>query len=191
MSNFSGIPTEVLYTLTAPFTKNNFTTQAIISAPTTQTVAKVPASYFSENPNGIGKALWGHIEGTAANTAAATLALALGWDVTAGTIGTSLGTILPATAPTAATTVLFKVDFFVTATAVGPAGLSLQVNTDVTLSVVASGASSTAPVRVLGQTLTTGLISTAQAFIELLGTWSAASASNTTTINQFLLFGVN
>jgi hypothetical protein len=191
MSFYSGIPTEVLYSLPAAVTKNTYTTQAVMSAPTSQSQAIVPANYFGGNPNGIGRAVWGHAEGTIATTSAATFQMVLGWDPTPGTLGTTLGTPWPTLAPTAATTCLWFLDFWVTAQAVGSAGLTLQCNGRLQMSVVGTGVLSTAAQTVQFQTSSTGLASTAQAAIELWGTWSASAAGNTTTLQEFLLFGVN
>lgn len=191
MSFYSGTQTEVLYSMPAPITKNTFTTSAVISATSASPRAIVPAQFFGPNPNGIGKALYLKAMGTVANTAAATLQVVLGWDATPGTLGTTLATPWPTLAPTAATTCTWFLEAWITAQAVGGAGLTLQCNGEWRQSVVASGTLSTAPQSIMFQTSSTALNSEAQAAIELWGTWSASSASNTTTINQMLLLGLN
>src|SRR5690349_9501121 len=104
MSFYTGTQCELLYSLNAAVTKNTYTTQAVFSAAAAQPKAVVPAGFFSSNPNGVGRALLLKAAGTIATTSAATFAGALGWDQTAGTVGTSLGTFFPALAPTAAVT---------------------------------------------------------------------------------------
>ena len=106
MSFYSGIPSELLYSLPAQVTKNTYTTQAVFSQNPTSggTVAIVPANFFGGNPNGIGRALRLTASGTIANTAAATFNFVLGWDPTVNTLGTTLATPWPTAAPTASTT---------------------------------------------------------------------------------------
>jgi hypothetical protein len=192
MSFYSGIPSELLYALPAPVTKNTYTTQAVFSAPVTQAVAMVPANFFGGNPNGIGRTLRLTASGTIATTAAATFNFVLGWDPTVGTLGTTLATPWPTLAPTAATTCVWELDAVISASAVGSAGLTLNTNGRLKMSVVASGTLSTANQEILiGGALTTGLISTAQAAIEFWGTWSASAAGNTTTVQQYILAGLN
>lgn len=191
MSSYTGTQAELLYALPAAVTKNTFTTQAVISAPNTQARAVVPGGFFSSVPNGVGRVLKLEARGTVATTAAATLAVVLGWDPTAGTLGTTLATPWPTLAPTAAVTCLWELEATITAQAVGAAGLTLQTNGKWVQSVVASGTLSTAPQTIYFQSSSTALNSEAQAFIELWGTWSASAAGNTTTINQMLLYGLN
>jgi hypothetical protein len=191
MSFYSGIPSELLYSLPSQVTKNTYTTQAVFSQPATGAVAIVPANFFGGNPNGIGRALWLRAGGTIATTAAATFNFVLGWDPTVGTLGSTLATPWPTLAPTAATTCVWELDVEISASAVGPAGLTLNCNGRLNMSVVATGVLSTANQQILFATQTTGLISTAQAALEFWGTWSASAAGNTTTLQQFLLAGLN
>jgi hypothetical protein len=192
MSFYSGIPSELLYALPAPVTKNTYTTQAVFSAPATQAVAIVPANFFAGNPNGIGRTLRLTASGTIATTAAATFGFVLGWDPTPGTLGATLATPWPTLAPTAAVTCPWWLDLIIEAQAVGSLGLSLQVNGFLKMGTVASGALATGNQEILiAGALSTGLISTAQAAIEFWGTWSASAAGNTTTVQQLILAGLN
>jgi len=192
MSFYSGIPSELLYAQPAPVTKNTYTTQAVFSAPTTESVALVPANFFGGNPNGIGRQLLLEASGTIATTSAATFNMVVGWDPTIGTLGTTLATPWPTLAPTASTTCPWFLHLPIEAQAVGSAGLSLQCNGFLRMGVVASGTLSTANQEVLiGGALSTGLVSTAQAAIELWGTWSASAAGNTTTVQNMILAGLN
>src|SRR5215469_11603449 len=191
MSFYSGIPSELLYSLPSQVTKNTYTTQAVFSQPTTGAPAIVPANFFSGNPNGIGRALRLTASGTIATTSAATFQFVLGWDPTVGTLGTTLATPWPTLAPTAATTCVWYLHSVISASAVGSAGLTLNINGWLDMSVVAQGVLSTANQKIIFQGQSTGLVSTAQAAIEFWGTWSASAAGNTTTLQQFILAGLN
>src|SRR5215469_12975524 len=191
MSFYSGIPSELLYSLPAPVTKNTYTTQAVFSAPSTEALATVPANFFGGNPNGIGRALLLWASGSIATTAAATFQFVLGWDTTAGTLGTTLATPWPTLAPTAATTCVWWLEAVISASAVGSAGLTLNTNGYLRMSVVATGVLATNNQEILFGNQSTGLVSTAQAALEFWGTWSASAAGNTTTLQQFILAGLN
>ena len=194
MSFYSGIPSELLYSLPAPVTKNTYTTQAVFSNNATSggPVAIVQANFFSGNPNGVGRTLLIEASGTMATTAAATFNFVVGWDPTPGTLGTTLATPWPTLAPTASVTCPWYLRLLIEGQAVGPSGLSLQTNGWLDVGVVASGTLSTANQKILiAGALTTGLVSTAQAAIEFWGTWNASAAGNTTTVQQFIMYGLN
>jgi hypothetical protein len=193
MSGYTQTTAEVLNALTAPVTKNTYTTQAVMSAPAaTADVLTVRGGYWQGGTGGLGRPLWVHGEGTIANVTAATFQMVLGWDPTPGTLGNTLATPWPTLAPTAATTCLWFLDTWITPTQIGALnGLSIQVNGRLQMSVVASGVLSSAAQTVQFQSAVTGLNPAAPAALELWGTWSASSASNTTTLQQFTLFGLN
>lgn len=191
MSFYSGIPSELLYSLPSQVTKNTYTTQAVFSQPTTGAPAIVPANFFSGNPNGIGRALRVTASGTIATTSAATFNFVLGWDPTVGTLGTTLATPWPTLAPTAATTCVWWLDAVISASAVGSAGLTLNTSGFLRMSVVATGTLATNNQEILFASQSTGLVSTAQAALEFWGTWSASAAGNTTTLQQYIVAGLN
>lgn len=193
MSFYTGTQAELLYTLAAAVTKNTYTTEAPIgplaaSAP----VPAIPAGFFTSVPNGVGRSLWLHAEGVIANTAAATFALALGLDTTAGTKANAIQ-VMAATAPVAAVTAPWHLDAWITCQALGATGgMTLQVNGRFTSEAVASGGAASASSLGVGfRSTLTGLVPSSQYFLELFGTWSASSASNTTTIDQMILAGLN
>lgn len=192
MSFITGSQVELLYALPANVTKNTYTTEAPISVPASSTLPHciIPANYFAAVPNGVGRALRLNVQGIIANTAAATFQGRFGLDTTQGTIANPV-TYWPTLAPTAATTCLWQLEVWYTCQQVGSAGLTLQVNGLYSQSVVASGTLSTAPQTVYFQTALTGINAEVNLFIELFGTWSASSASNTTTIHQMQLMGLN
>ena len=192
MSFYTGTQAELLYALPANVTKNTYTTQAVLSVPTSSTLPRciVPGKYFSAVPNGVGRSLYLKAKGTIATTSAATFTGVIGWDTTAATLANSI-TYWPILAPTASTTCMWALDMYYTCQQVGSAGLTLQVNGEYTQSVVASGVLSTAAQTVMFQTSLTGINAEVDAYIELWGTWSAAAGGNTTTLQQMLLYGLN
>jgi hypothetical protein len=195
VSFYTGTQAELLYTLPAAVTKNTYTTQAIFSAPAaTAPVPTVPAGYFINPPaSGPGKALWLKAMGTIATTSAATFALGLGVDPTPGTIANATA-LIAATAPTASVTAAFRFEAWITARAVAAgAGMTLQVDGQWEMdgATATAGAAVAAGLKNGFSASITGLNSTLAYSLELLGTWSASAAGNTTTLNQMFLLGLN
>lgn len=191
MSFYTGTQCEQLYSLAAPVTNTAFTTQRVVSAPSTAPRAIVPAGFFSAVPNGVGRGLLVKAAGTLANQAtAATFANVLAYEAVAGTIGTALIVSTPALAPTASTIVPWDLEALITCQAVGQSGLTLQCNGAWRQSVAATNLFTTAGQLLQFSANLTGLNSEAQAFIEL---WSTCSASGTSVIvvQQFDVFGLN
>lgn len=192
MSFQFGTITECLYNLHAPVTKNTYTTAAPITAATTsaiQQVARVPAGFWGDEP--VHKGLYVHAEGTIATTSAATFIGQACLNTAAGSLlAAGSFTYWPILAPTAATTCLWRLDVRYSCTQ-GGAAAQIQANAEYDQSVVASGTLSTAPQNVKTQTLLTTLNTQTDMFVELFGTWSASAAGNTTTVQQFQVFGLN
>lgn len=193
MSGYTATIFEEYYSLPAPVTKNTYTTQAPISAVASTSIPRcqIPAGYFSA----IGKTLHFRAWGTIANTAAATFIFAAGLDATAGTIaGTGGATLFTSAAltPTAAVTAPWYMVADLTCQAVGNLGTTLQCNALIHVNNVASsGAWGTGMQEAMFANTLTGLNNEINLFLELFGTWSASSASNTTTLQQFKVFGEN
>ncbi len=196
----TGTQVEQLYSLPAAVTKNTYTTQAILSAPAaTANICKIPGGYFSgSDPNPVGRTLYLKALGSIATTSAATFSPAIALNTTPGTIlATWNTTIYTAVAPTAAVTAQWDLEVWFTCQQSGDlAGLTLQMNGKWTQSSVASGGALTATTvsgfdgAVFASNLT-GLTPATTYFIELLGTWSASAAGNTTTLQQMFLWGLN
>jgi hypothetical protein len=148
----------------------------------------IPAGYF----NLVGKSVHVDFKGSIANTAAATFVFAMGLDSTAGTIaGTGGATLFTSAAltPTAAVTAPFDGDFDITCQAVGNLGTTLQLNGSIRANNVASsGAWGTGAQQAMFGNNLTGINNEISLWLELFGTWSASSASNTTTLNQFKVY---
>jgi len=195
VSFFTGTQAELLYSLPAAVTKNTYTTEAAFSGVLgTNPLCKVPAGYFGQdNPNPVGRSLYLVAFGTVATTSAATLAVALGFDPTAGTKNQGIA-VAGALAPTAAVTCPWKLEAWYTCTAWTDSTMTLQVNGTWRVESVASGGVPTTSAQCSGFS---GTHSGATAdprvvnYIELFGTWSASAAGNTTTLQQMLLWGLN
>jgi hypothetical protein len=193
VSFVTGTQAELLYSMSVPVTKNTYTTQAVIgplaaSAP----VPKIPGGWFMENPNPLGRCLYLQAFGTIANTAAATFSPAIALDTTAGTALNPI-TIYSTTAPTASVVAQWNMQAWITCQAFGEtAGMTLQVNGTWGQASVATGGAANAGA--LGANFAgslTGLTPATTYFVELFGTWSASSASNTTTVQQMTFWGLN
>jgi hypothetical protein len=197
MSGITGTQCELLYALPAPVTKNTYTTQACMSAlAASAPVAKIPGGFFQENPNPISRSLHLFAMGTIANTSAATFSPAIALDTTAGTALNPI-TIYTTIAPTASTTTLWTLETWITCTAFGEtAGMTLQVNGVWTQTTTATGGALTSSASAgwapaMFDSSVTSLTPATTYYVELFGTWSASSASNTTTLQQMFLFGLN
>lgn len=193
MSFFSGTQAELLYVLPAPVTKNTFTTIAAISGVAgTNPVCSIPPGFLTnENPNPIGKTLLLEAFGTIANTAAATFAAALNVNPTVATSTGNLA-VAGALAPTAATVCPFHLKAYITCTAFATSTATYQINGLWRVESVASGGVPTAAAQCSGFSGSiASLDPRVTQYVELFGTWSASSASNTTTLQQMVLHGLN
>ncbi len=192
MSFYSGTQAELLYTLPATLTKNTYTTEAAFTGVAgTNTVCSIPAGYFlNDNPNPIGRMLHYKAMGTIGNTAAATFVINLGLDTTAGTKANATA-VMTATAPPVAAGAPWFLDAFFTCTAYASTTFTLQLTGNFRMESSNAGAAGSGPLCTGFSASITGLVPTTQYFIELFGTWSASSASNTTTVQQVMLWGLN
>lgn len=193
MSFFTGTVMEQLYALSASVTKNTYTTIAAYTGVAgTNPICSIPAGFFSNNnPNPVGRGLYLELHGTIANTAAATFANAININPT---VATSTGnvTINTAYTPTASVTAPFSVRAQITCTAFATSTMTLQINGEVKYHAVASGGAPSTGGQEAGFTGSwTSLDPRVVQYVELFGTWSASSASNTTTVQQLKLFGCN
>lgn len=192
MSGITGTQTELLYALPASVTKNTYTTQACFSALAgTTPVCTLDPRFFRENPNPVARGLYIKAEGTIATTSAATFAVALGWDTTVNSIANSI-TVMAATAPVASITAPFHFEALYTVTTYATSTMTLQVNGYWKMEAVATGGVASASALSVGFSGTvSGVDPRVLSYIELFGTWSASAAGNTTTLQQFWLFGLN
>lgn len=187
MSYIYGTNVEMLYGLGASVTKNTYTTAAAITPlATTAQVARIPASFWGDNP--VHKGIHVYAAGTIGVTAAATFIGQACLNAAAGVL-TAAGSFTYWPILTVTNAALWELDVRYTCTGAGTSA-TLQYNADYRQSVVATGVLSTAPQNVKSQGVLTTNIEIDQ-FLELFGTWSASSASNTTTVQQLHVFGLN
>lgn len=193
MSFLTGTVKELLYSLPAPVTKNTYTTIAAYTGVAgTNTVCSIPAGFFlNTNPAAVGRALEFEVWGTIANTAAATFANAVnlnpGLAISTGNIA-----INAAYTPTASVVAPFSIRAAITCTAFTTSAMTLQCSGEVKYQSVAAGGAPTSTAQSTGFVGNwTGLDPRVTQYLELFGTWSASSASNSTTVNVFRLYGCN
>jgi hypothetical protein len=197
MSFYTGTQAELLYSLPAAVTKNTYTTQAPISAIASTSVPRcqIPAGFFASNPSAIGKTIHVEAHGTIANTSAATFIFAAGLDAAAGTIaGTGGATLFTSAAltPTASVTAPWTLEMDLVCQAAGNLGTTIQCNAEINVSSVASsGAWGTSRQTAMFANSLTGINSEIGFYLELFGTWSASASGNTTTLQQFSVYGCN
>jgi hypothetical protein len=196
MSGTTGTQVELLYSLPAPITKNTFSTQAAITGVLgTNTVCAIPSGWLlNETPNPVGRGLRLFVAGTIANTAAATFATAFGIDTSAGSIANSAN-IYAATAPLASNTSDWECEIILTCTAFATSTCTWQYNGSWSQSIASAPGTgtlvSTNTATMMFQGSAAGVTTTAPLYLELFGTWTASSASNTTTVQQMHLWGLN
>lgn len=195
MSGYTMTQAELLYTLPSSVTKNTYTAQALIGPPAASApVPRIPAGFFSENPNPIGRSLYLQAFGSiGVTTGSPTFSPVVGLDTTPGTLANGL-TIYAATTPSASAVIAqFQFQLWLTCTAFGEsAGMTLQMNGQWSQSTVASGGAGNASgISSQCAATVTGLTPASNYYIELFGTWSASNALNTTTLQQMFLFGLN
>jgi hypothetical protein len=193
MSFYTGTVVEQLYSLSAAVTKNTYTTIAAYTGVAgTNPICSIPAGFFlNMNPNPVGRGLYLEMHGTIANTAAATFANAINVNPT---VATSTGNIAinAAYTPTASVTAPFWVKCWITCTVFASSTMTLQINGEVNYHSVASGGAPTTTQQTAGFTGSiASLDPRVTQYVELFGTWSASSSSNTTTVQQMKLFGCN
>jgi hypothetical protein len=192
MSFLTGTQAELLYTLPATLTKNTYTTEAAFTGVAgTNTVCSIPGGWLlNDSPNPIGRSLHYLAMGTIGQTASATFAVNLGLDTTAGTKANSIA-VMTATIPPVAAGAPFCLDVWYTCTAFATTTFTWQVTGNWRMESSNGGAAGSGALCTGFSGSLTGLVPTTQYFIELFGTWSASSSSNTTTLQQVFLWGLN
>jgi hypothetical protein len=190
VTGFTATTFEELYALSQPVTKNNYTTQAVMSA-TTATVSRcvLSALLFSVPSKSLHVRAWG----TIAAAATTTFTFAAGLDPTAGTLaGSGGGTLLQTASLTVGVITLpFDILMDITAQTVGNLGTTIQSNGVVRVSnTVANTFTASAQVAPFANTIT-AVNNEVGLWLEFWGAWQAAAAGNTTTLQQFKVYGEN
>jgi hypothetical protein len=198
MSFFTGTQAELLYTLPAAVTKNTYTTIASITGVLgTNPVCAIPSGWLgNDNPNPVGRSLFLKVFGTIGVTATPTFIMSLGMNNTANAVATPtpFGLYTAATGGTAIINgTTWALEAWFTCTAFATSTATWQVNGNVVHNNTASaGALSSASFRQdFNTTFSAGVDPRSTTYVELFGTWSASSASNTTTVQQMFLWGLN
>src|SRR5215475_11920704 len=193
MSFVTGTQSELLYTMPAAVTKNTYTTIAAITGVAgTNTLCSIPAGLLlNSNPNPVGRVFQLEVWGTIANTAAATFAMNVDVNPTVATSTNNIA-VNAAYTPTGSLTAPWTMRMYAVVTAFATSTFSLQANGFVRYQSVAIGGAPTTTAQESGFSGTwTGLDPRVTQYVELFGTWSASSASNTTTVQQMMLWGHN
>jgi hypothetical protein len=151
----------------------------------------ISAEYFDK----IGKSLHVKASGTIQSAAGtATFVYAAGLDAAAGTIAGTGGATLFTTATTtpATGTWPFELDMDIVCQAVGNLGTTIQCNGRITQAKDATSVWATAfPNQIMWANRLTGLNNEIALFLELFGTWSASSGTNSTILSVFKVYGEN
>jgi len=198
VSFVTGTQAELLYNLNASITKNTYTTIAAFTGVLgTNTVCAIPPSWLLfGNPTPVGRSLYLRTFGTIGVTGTPTFVMSLGLNNTAG------ATSSPApfglyTAATGGTAIIngttWTMEAWFTCTAYATSTATWQVNGNVVHNNTASGGalSSGSFRQDFNTTFSASLDPRNATYVELFGTWSASSASNTTTVQQMFLWGLN
>src|SRR4030095_5012863 len=183
---------EKLYSLSAAVTKNTYTTIAAFSGVAgTNTVMSIPAGLFlNNNPAPVGRKLLVVAAGTIGVTATPTFAGAININPTVATTTNNIAMFAATTLSAASAT--FQMEAWIMCTAFATSTMTLQINGRWEQEVGAAGAALAATGLYGGfQATWTGRDPRVTQYVELFGTWSASSASNTTTLQQFDLYGMD
>lgn len=190
MSFITGTQTELLYAQEATSTKATFSTQAIISATSSNPRCILPANFWQYQ--GIGRSIMIEANGVFSTTVTPTLALALCFDTTPGTINAGTTFTGPAvTTASSVTNACWSMELQCVAQTVGSAGSTVQIDGTFLIGTVAKNTNTAAAINTTMVSTTVSLNSEVSYCIELAATWSASSASNTISVTNFFVFGCN
>ena len=198
MSFITGTQVETLFSLPAAVTKNTYTTIATITGVAgTNPVCAIPAGWLlNDSPNPVSRACYLRAFGTIGVTATPTFVMSLGMNNTANAVATPtpFGLYTAATGGTAIINgTTWTLEAWFTCTAYATSTSTWQVNGNVVHNNTASGGalSSGSFRQDFNTTFSASLDPRNATYVELFGTWSASSASNTTTVQQMFLLGLN
>ena len=195
MSFITGTQAELLWSMPASVTKNTYTSIAAISGVAgTNPVCNIPAGWLlNNNPNPVSRALYLKAFGTIWITSTPTFILSLGMNNTAGATATPAPFGIMTAWTVLTNNVVWTAEAWFTCTAYSTSAVTWQVNGSAVFQNTASGgALSSATVRQdFDTTFSASLDPRLTTYVELFGTWSASSASNTTTVKQMFLWGLN
>lgn len=184
---------EALYVMPVAGTANaNQNTRQLMSLASSATAGapfKIPAGYF--NPaEGVSQGFRVECGGVISNTATPNFTFAASLDTTQGTFGTNLASTGAFTTASGLSSAEFTAWFDCVCTGVGTGG-SLSVTGEFKIGPAGNAATAAAVIYMIGTSAGVAINTTVDNYLEVWGTWSAASPSNTATLQQLLFFGLN
>lgn len=195
MSFLTGTNVETIYTSTSTFNLNTFTTEAVINKGTTQVQAHVPPDFWLANNSQLGRGIYIRARGIVSSTATPSYT----WTVRLGASGITgpivLGSAALATA-SGVTNVPWNLEGTVVLEAIGQAGGNSTARGIGTLMTDGySAATTTRMYQLYGGAASPGTVATVDTsitnYINLDITCTASSASNTITLQQMEVYGLN
>lgn len=188
-----GSYSELLYSM--PFNGPalaNTVTRSLLSTPASTTSSapfKIPAGFF--NPGaGIGQAIRVVARGIMSTTGTPTFTFAAALDPTQGTFGTNLASTGAFTTASGLASALWEAEFECTCQSLGTSGV-LTVAGVLTIGAAANAATTAATAYMIGTASDVLINTNVDNYLELWGTWGTASASNTATLYQYMVHGLN
>lgn len=188
-----GTYAEVLYSMPVsgqPYA--NSTTRTLMSLAAAATAGapfKLPAGYFAPGA-GVGQAVRAELGGFLSNTGTPAFTLAAALDTTQGTYGTTLAATGAFTTASGLSGAEFTAWFDMTCQQVGTSGL-LTVTGQLNIGPAGNAATTPAVTYMLGASAGVAINTTVDNFLEVWGTWGAASAINTATLTSLSVYGLN
>jgi hypothetical protein len=170
----------------------NSVTRTLLSTASTATSSepcRIPFSFWDPAKAG-GQAFRVTARGYFSTTGTPTLTLAAALDTTQGTFGTALAATGAFTTPSGASGAEFHLCFECSTLGLGTSG-SLSVGGTAAVGAAANAATTAAAVYMVGTSAGVAVNTTVDNYLEIWGTWGAASASNTLTLTQFFLEALN
>lgn len=170
----------------------NSTTRTLLSSASSSTTSmpfRIPIAFWDPSrPGGQAFKVVARAFFSTTGTPAFTFAAAL--DTTQGTYGTTLAATGGFTTPSGASGYLLEADFDCSVQALGTSG-SLSVGGKLSVGTAGNAATAAATVYALGTSANVTINTTVDNYLEIWGTWGTASASNTITLAQLLVYGLN
>jgi len=162
---------------------------SLTSAATAGAPFKIPANYF--NPaEGVSQAFRVECGGFISNTATPAFTFAAALDTTQGTLGTALAATGAFTTASGLASAEISAWFDCVCTGVGTGG-SLSVFGSFSIGPAGNAATAAAVTYMIGTSAGVAINTTVDNYLEIWGTWGAASPSNTATLQDYLVFGLN
>jgi hypothetical protein len=184
---------EDLYTMpVAGAALANTTTRTLLSLTSAATAGaplKIPADFF-QPAEGVSQGFRVELGGVISNTATPAFTFAAALDTTQGTFGTALAATGAFTTASGLSNAEFTAWFDCICTGVGTGG-SLAVIGSFNVGAASNAATTAATTYMIGSSAGVAINTRVDNYLEIWGTWGAASASNTVTLQTMIFFGLN